>query len=94
MSASLTINTEPKDITQVNTTTSVELHMSNLVFNSSIDINVLFKDSTGRVFKMELVRVQGDEYSQWGNDDNYLIDLVLSKVELSRNTTTTNTDTA
>lgn len=84
------VNIEPKDITQVNTATNVEMHMSNLVLGTSIDINVLFKDSQGRVFKMELVRVQGDEYSQWGNDDNYLIDLVLSKLGLSRNAAVNN----
>lgn len=83
--STLAINIVPKDVTQVDTVTNIELHTSNLVLGSSIDINVLFKDTQDRVFKVEMVRVQGEEYSQWGSDDNYLIDLVLSKLELSRN---------
>lgn len=82
MNTSITV--DPKDVTISNVVVSVELVIGTLILGSSIDVNVLFRNQQGRIFKSELVHIQGDEYNQWGNDDNYLIDLVLSKVGLTR----------
>lgn len=78
------IDVNPKDFITVNTANKVELRVSNLQISSSVDVTLLIKDLNGNIFKVENVHIEGEEYNNWGSDDQYLVNVVLSKVGLTQ----------
>ena len=47
----------------------------------SLTVNLL---SNNKIIDTKIMNITGDEYTNWGNDDNYIINLVLSKLNLTR----------
>ena len=84
MNGSYIVEVLPKDFVTVNVANSVELRVSNLQIGSSVDVTVLVKDENGNIFKVQGVHIEGEEYSNWGSDDEYLVNLVLSKLDLTQ----------
>jgi hypothetical protein len=80
---SIFVNTHPKEYITVNVAKSVEMRVFYFIIGSSIEVNCSLKDENGNVFKIENIAISGDEYNNWGSDDSYLINLVLSKLGLS-----------
>ena len=78
------VDINPKEYTVVNIASSVELRVSNLIIGSSVDIMVLVKGPNENVFKVERFHIEGEEYNNWGSDDQYLVNLVLSKIGLTQ----------
>jgi len=78
------VDVNPKDFITTNTANKVELRVSNLQIGSSVDVTLLIKDLNGNIFKVENVRIEGEEYNNWGSDDQYLVNVVLSKVGLTQ----------
>ena len=66
--------------TIVRTYTSFTFSISNIVPNTSIDVNIIAyaDDQTSKGFT---VRIQGKEYTDWLEDDSYLIDLLKIKIQ-------------
>lgn len=80
----LSINIQPKEVTITNIVTSIEMSVKNFVLGSSIEMNIMMKNQEGHIFKFENINIQGDEYNQWGDNDDYIINLILSKLGLTR----------
>ena len=38
------------------------------------------------IIKMQVVIIEGDEYKGWKDDDQYIIDLICSKLGITKNT--------
>ena len=78
------INVNVQDTTYVksNTINKVLIRIMNVdLFNSITVCASLFENTTlvdNKVFKIE-----GTEYSSWGTDDNYIVNLVLSKLGMT-----------
>ena len=49
----------------------------------TLAINLL---SNNKIIDNKIMTITGDEYTKWGNDDNYIINLVLNKLNLTRKT--------
>ena len=49
----------------------------------TLSVNLL---SNTKLIDSKIMSITGDEYSNWGNDDNYIINLVLDKLNLTRKT--------
>lgn len=64
--------------------TKIELSVSELVLNSYVIIVVSYFNSKGNVIHNELVKIEGEEYNNWGLDDQYLVNLVLTKLGLTK----------
>ncbi len=47
----------------------------------SLTVNLL---SNNKIIDTKIMNITGDDYTNWGNDDNYIINLVLSKLNLTR----------
>ena len=56
------------------------------LYNNCI-VNVRCFTDTNEVILNQNVVLSDEEYSQWGTDDNYIVDLVLSKCGLSKKPT-------
>ena len=73
------IDVQDSSYVKTNTINKVNIRIGNIeLFKSVTVIASLFDNNTlvdNKVFKIE-----GDEYTNWSNDDQYLIDLVLSKL--------------
>ena len=80
---STTVEVKPKDYITTYTASTVEMRVTDLVINTSVTVNVLIKDSNGNIFQVQNVTLSGEEYSNWGNSDTYLVDTVLSKLGLT-----------
>ena len=80
-----TVKVDPCDFVTVNVSDSVEMRISNLNIGVSVDVTCLIKDSNGNMFKVQNVHLEGEEYSNWGNSDVYLVNTVLSKLGLTPN---------
>ena len=49
----------------------------------TLSVNLL---SNNKLIDSRIMSISGDEYTNWGNDDTYIINLVLSKLNLTRKT--------
>lgn len=74
---------EPCDyVTPVRVIHRIELQIMRLVLFSSVSIGVSLYDENDYIIDNRQITIQGEEYNNWANDDNYLLDLVLVKLGL------------
>ena len=78
-----TVDVVPKDFVTVNVSSSVEMRITQLNIGVSVSVTCLIKNENGNIFKVENVQLTGEEYSNWGNSDVYLVTTVLSKLGLT-----------
>ena len=43
-----------------------------------------YLNDNGNLLDNKIVRIEGDEYNAWGDDDNYITNLVLTKLGLTK----------
>lgn len=80
----------------------IEIKLAELKFNESVTFYVYFfkepnnshchKHFDTHYIKMETVKIEGDEYKEWKNDDNYIIELVCQKLGVNINNDVNNND--
>lgn len=70
------------------TATRISIKITELNFGVSVKFNVFFYMSEEtydmNVAKVETVLIEGDEYKGWKDDDQYIIDLICSKLGLKQ----------
>lgn len=69
---------EQKEIIKTFTITSFKIVVVNIVLNEKCDIIVSLFDSDQILQRQEILVLQGDDYINWGSDDEYLYDYVAS----------------
>lgn len=84
MSVDTTIPIAPTEMVETHTITSIDFRFFDYVLFSKVSVMCCLRDVKGRVIANEVVRVEGEEFKRWGNDDQYIVDLVLSKLGLSK----------
>jgi hypothetical protein len=77
------IAVEDKDLIDTRTIKSLRIEIVDLIFNVSARFRVMLFDSLQQLIKSIIVLIEGDEYKQWGNNDDVVLDIVLNKLELS-----------
>ena len=60
----------------------IYIDVGRLILHTSVEIFVTFCDENDQHLSREMILLEGEEYSNWGNDDQYLIDMVCSKLNL------------
>ena len=80
-----TVTVEPKEFVTINVSNSVEMIINNLQIGKSVDVTCLIKDTNGNIFKVENVKIEGEDYNNWVDSDVYLVTNVLSKLQLTPN---------
>lgn len=76
------------DINEVSQTTTessnkIGIFITKLVLFKSASIAVHFYNSTGGVFRVENLTLEGDDYNNWSTDDTYVTTFVLTKLNLT-----------
>lgn len=79
----INVNVNDSSYVKTNTINNVIIRIMNVdLFNSITVCASLFENKSlvdNKVFKIE-----GEEYSNWGNDDTYIVDLVLTKLGMTQ----------
>ena len=60
----------------------VEITLSSLILGSHAEFNVLFMNAENKPFKHHRVTIKGADYLNWMNDDTYVVDFILNRLEL------------
>jgi len=76
------------DITEVSQTTTetsnkIGIFITKLVLFQSASIAVHFYNSSGGVFRVENLKLEGEDYNNWASDDTYVETFVLNKLNLT-----------
>jgi hypothetical protein len=70
----------PYDIISKQTITSFTYRVTELTLFHSATILILFLDENENCVRTIQYVVKDDEYADWGNDDQYILDLIISKI--------------
>ena len=66
----------------------ISIQVFEINFGVSVSVRVIMYNSPNldhmSYCDIKTLKIEGDEYNNWGNDDNYLIDLVLSKLGIEK----------
>lgn len=64
---------------------SILITPRSLVLNELLELEILFEDQNyNHVQPQQMLIIEGLDYQNWGTDDNYVINWVLSKLQLER----------
>lgn len=78
------INVNDKTITTSRVVKSIEIDQSmEIKLDESATFNVRLLDADGRLVKIERVTMEGSDYSNWSNDDNYVVNFLLTSLGLT-----------
>ncbi len=76
------INVNVNDTPYVKSNTIKIRIMSVELFNSISICASLFENNN--LLDNKIFKIEGEEYKDWGNDDTYIIDLILSKLGMTK----------
>ena len=81
-----TIFVENKDIVKTYTISKIEISVVNITLFESVTISVFLKDVDDNLIDTTYFTLKNEEYDNWGSDDDYILDLILSKLGLVQTT--------
>ena len=76
------INVVRKEIVKIDHVEKVKIELSNLTLGSCAEFNVSLVNENENHFKYIRVKIEGADYLNWMNDDNFVIDFILNHLEL------------
>lgn len=62
----------------------IEMEVMEMVLDSHVTMIVHYLNANGNSLDNKIVKIEGEEYNAWGDDDNYIINLVLTKLGLTK----------
>jgi hypothetical protein len=77
------IEVNDKEQVKIYVINNIEIRILNISLNNFVDLSVTMKQD-GNYVDSKYMRIEGEEYQAWGNDDDYLENLVLQKLGLVR----------
>jgi hypothetical protein len=79
----ISVNVQDSPYVRTNTITNINIRIISIELFTHLTICVSLFDNNQLVDNVNL-QIIGDEYNNWGNDDQYIVDLVLSKLCMSK----------
>ena len=76
------IQVEPSVITEVKTITNLRVSIQELQLFCNVFVRAELLNRDGNVVDVRYVLIDGDDYKNWNNNDQYLIDKVAEKLGL------------
>ena len=61
----------------------INYSVNSFIFKTIISFNVILLDDNNNIFSVKLITLEGEDYKKWGNDDNYVIEYICKKLNLS-----------
>jgi hypothetical protein len=82
---SINISIQEKEIAYTTETISkIKISDGTIELKNSVTFIVLLMNSNSDILKREKVKIEGEEYTNWGNNDQYILNLILSKLGLTQ----------
>ena len=78
----------PVEIVTTNTVSGIKINIIRMEIFTSATLMVEILNQTGNIIRNEIIELNGDDYNNWSNDDNYLYDFVSNKLGYNIITTT------
>jgi hypothetical protein len=72
-----------KEIVKINIVNNVDIRVMNLDLGKSVDVNAVMRQGE-QLIDVKNFHITGQEYDDWGQDDQYIENLVLTKLGLTR----------
>jgi len=72
-----------KEIVKTNIVNNVDIRVMNLDLGKSVDVNAVMRQGD-QLIDVKNFHITGQEYDDWGQDDQYIENLVLTKLGLTR----------
>jgi hypothetical protein len=76
------VNVQPKDVITTRTINSIEIIETKVQLNTSAKIVVRLLDENENLINIEVLTISDSDYTNWGNDDQYIIDYTLTQLGL------------
>jgi hypothetical protein len=79
------MNVDIVEVTRTTTETSnkIGIFVKSVTLFKSADVLVYFYNSSNNVIRAEMLKLEGDDYTNWGLDDMYIETYVMSKLNLT-----------
>jgi hypothetical protein len=71
---------EPFENTVIKTVVRFSLEINKMVFNKSAKFRVFLYDINNMLISTSYITIEGEDYLNWSNDDNYVIQFVANKL--------------
>ena len=72
--------TTPVTVTRTYNVTHYEFRITNIELGSSVSLVINFFDSSGNFQKEASLNLYGDDYNNWGLDDNYIFEKIEERI--------------
>jgi len=76
-----TIQVEPKEIVKKNIINNINLKIINMKLKSFVNLSAMTKEND-KIMENHTFHLSGNDYENWDNDDYYLIQYTLDKLNL------------
>lgn len=73
-------NIEPVERLTVQTIVRFSLDIIEMILNTSATFRVLCYDTNDKIVETKFVTLEGDDYVNWGNDDDYVTEFVATEL--------------
>lgn len=73
----------PKEIITTTTITKITITTHNIIINESVNLLVGYYDEKDNYVETIHLVLDGEDYKKWGTDDNYLLNWVCNKLNLT-----------
>jgi len=67
-------------LTKIDQITNIKIRVVSLELFTNVTLSVLFMNDQNNMIDNKIIILEGSEYTNWGNDDNYIKNIVLSKL--------------
>ena len=71
---------QPFEKLETTTITNVNMRIVDYTFFNSITVMCSLVTNDGRTVDNKYIVVDGEEFANWGSDDSYIVNLILSKL--------------
>lgn len=71
-----------KEFTEIKTAKYIDIKILNIVLFSHVIVSVIFKDLNKNIIKVENIKIEGEDYLNWGNNDNFIIEYVTNLLNI------------
>ena len=78
------VSIENYNFVQTSVVNNIKIKIVSIDLFKSITLCVTLLDTNNKNVENKIIKLTGDEYSNWGNDDNYIINIVLNKLQLTK----------
>ncbi len=75
-----TYNIVPVESTQTVVSNRMSIRVLNLVFGTSIEVIASIVQANGTVTQNNHLVISGEEYANWGSNDEYMVNLIATKI--------------